>query len=322
MSRAKKRLIISVVALLVALAVATGTTYAWFTVNKEVNIDQMDVSVTAGSQGIYISNRKEGPYKTALTKAELEAAGYRSDASLTAVTSADGIAMKDMSGATISSETKQFIEFKLYFRASGEEAPIIDLVRKEGVDSPAGKITKFEPSVTAGLTITNEWKDLTANEYGNQNAFKQNELLPARAAHAARVSFESKEHNGAASTARIWDPYYADSNTFCGLPNPSNESKYDNIVKNFAIDYYNATFAAVNADIDAIPALTVGKIASTENKADFTKNVLKFAKNGATGFWEGDLVVRIWLEGYDGDCINSILGDGIIADFNFVIREA
>lgn len=322
MSRAKKRLLISVVALLVALAVATGTTYAWFTVNKEVNIDQMDVNVTAGSQGIYISNKKEGPYKTALTKAELEAAGYKSDASLTAVTSSDGVSMKDMSGASISSDTKQFIEFKLYFRASGEEAPVIDLVRKDGIDSPAGKVTKFEPSITEGLTITNEWKDIAANEYGNQTTFKQNELLPARAAHAARVSFETKEHNASASTARIWDPYYADNNTFCGVANPDNSNKYDNVVKNFAIDYYNATFAAVNADISAIPSLTVGKIADTENKADFTKDVLKFAKNAATGFWEGDLVVRIWLEGFDGDCINSILGDGIVADFNFVIREA
>lgn len=321
MTKAKKRLLISVAALVIAIAVATGSTFAWFTINREVNVEQMDISVTAGSQGIYVSTAKAGPYKTSLSQADLIAAGYNVNANLDALTSKDGITITERdSDVAIASTTGKFIQFKLYFRASGETVPTIDLNRTDNsvVD---GKNTILQPS-TNGVpqTIYNEWKDIAANEYGQTSAIATQAALPSRAAYATRVSFEAIAHDTTTKSTRIWDPYYGDANTFCGLPN-ADTNRYDNTNKNFAVDYYNATYAFAGSGNDPITAPIANTIAATQNKTEFFGDVLKLTENAATGFYEGELTIRIWLEGYDGDCINSVLGDKILADFVFAIRD-
>lgn len=318
MTKAKKRLLFSVAALVIAIAVATGSTFAWFTINREVNVEQMDISVTAGSQGIYIATAKEGPYKTALSLQDLKNAGYKADASLDAVTSPDGEVIKDLDGNTLGADTKKFIEMKFYFRATGETAPIIDLKRTNNT-LITGRNTVLEPH-ESGLpqTVFNTWRDIDANEFGQANAIALNAPVPVRAAHAARVSFNAVADDGTTTSTRVWDPYYGDPTTFCGKENPDNASKFDNAVGNFALGYYNGTKPDGEADI----TWPESGIASTEAKGDFFNDVLKLTPvAGVPNTYEGELTIRIWLEGWDGDCMTSILGDKIKADFVFAIRD-
>lgn len=322
MTKAKKRLLLSVAALVIAIAVATGSTFAWFTINREVNVDQMNISVTAGSQGIYVSTAKAGPYKTSLSTADLIAAGYKDKANLDALTSKDGVTITERDSETaVESSTGKYIQFKLFFRASGESVPIIDLNRTDN-SLVENKNTILQPSADGvPQTIYNEWQDIGAGVYGQSAEYKAQAALPSRAAHAARVSFDAVAHDANIKSTRVWDPYYADPDTFCGLANDANGGRYDNTNKNFAVDYYNATYAFTDSGNDPITAPTVGTIAETQNSEEFFADVLKLTANAATGFYEGELTIRIWIEGYDGDCINSILGDKIVADFVFAIRE-
>lgn len=322
MTKAKKRLLFSVAALVIAIAVATGSTFAWFTINREVNVEQMEISVTAGSQGIYVSTAKAGPYKTSLSQADLITAGYNVNANLDALTSKDGVTITERDSATaVDKSTGKFIEFKLYFRASGESVPIIDLNRTDNT-TVDGKNTILKPSEKGvPQTIYNEWQDIDAGAYGQTAAIAAQSSLPSRAAYAARVSFEAVAHNATAKSTRVWDPYYADPTTFRGLANAANRGRYDNTNMNFAVDYYNATYAFEKSGNDPITAPTVGTIAETQDSEEFFADVLKLTENTTTGFYEGELTIRIWLEGYDGDCINSILGDKITADFVFAIRD-
>lgn len=321
MTKAKKRLIFSVAALVIAIAVATGSTFAWFTINREVNVEQMDISVTAGSQGIYVSTAKAGPYKTSLSKADLIAAGYNVNANLDALTSKDGITITERdSDVPIASSTGKFIQFKLYFRASGETVPIIDLNRTDD-SSVTGKNTILQPSANGvPQIIDNTWRAIEANEFGQARAIGATDKIEVRAAHATRVSFEAIAHDTAIKSTRIWDPYYANTDTFCGKPN-ADSGRYDNTNKNFAVEYYNETYAFAGSGNDPITAPTANTIAATQNKTEFFGDVLKLTENATTGFYEGELTIRIWLEGYDGDCINSVLGDKIKADFVFAIRD-
>lgn len=317
MTKAKKRLIFSVAALVIAIAVATGSTFAWFTINREVNVEQMDISVTAGSQGIYIATDKKGPYKTALSADDLALAGYDKNAKLDAVTSSDGNVITDLDGSVLAKSTGKFIEMKFYFRATGETAPIIDLNRTNNTDI-TGRNTILQPH-DSGLpqTVNNAWRDIEANEFGQTNAYKIDTPLPVRAAHAARVSFNAVADDKTTTSTRVWDPYYGDKTTFCGKPNEANDGKLDNSVGNFALAYYNGT----KLDGKDLAWPTNG-IAPTEEKDKFFENVLKLTPvANVPNTYEGELTIRIWLEGWDGDCMTSILGDKIKADFVFAIRD-
>lgn len=318
MTKAKKRLLFSVAALVIAIAVATGSTFAWFTINREVNVEQMDISVTAGSQGIYIAAKKDGPYKTALSMDDLVVAGYNKDAKLDAVTSPDGKAIKDMDGNALTSDTGKFIEMKFYFRATGETAPIIDLNRTNN-SQITGRNTVLQPHATnTAQTVYNAWRDINANEFGQASAYALDAPIPVRAAHAARVSFDAVADDKTTSSTRIWDPYYGDTTTFCGLKNTDNADKFDNAVGNFALGYYNGT----KPDGESNITWPTTGIASTEAKTDFFKDVLKLTPvANVPNTYEGELTIRIWLEGWDGDCMTSILGDKITADFVFAIRD-
>lgn len=318
MTKAKKRLIFSVAALVIAIAVATGSTFAWFTINREVNVEQMDISVTAGSQGIYIATDKDGPYKTALSADDLALAGYDKNAKLDAVTSSDGNVITDLDGSVLAKSTGKFIEMKFYFRATGETAPIIDLNRTNN-SQIAGRNTILQPH-DSGLpqTVFNTWRDIDANEFGQTNAYKMDAPIPVRAAHAARVSFNAVADDKTTTSTRVWDPYYGDTTTFCGLKNTDNADKLDNAVGNFALAYYNGTKPDGKANLEW-PA---SGIAPTEAKTDFFKDVLKLTPvANVPNTYEGELTIRIWLEGWDGDCMTSILGDKIKADFVFAIRD-
>lgn len=317
MTKAKKRLIFSVAALVIAIAVATGSTFAWFTINREVNVEQMDISVTAGSQGIYIATDKKGPYKTALNADDLALAGYDKDAKLDAVTSSDGKVITDLDGSVLAKSTGKFIEMTFYFRATGETAPIIDLNRTNNsqIDD---RNTILQPH-ESGLpqTVYNTWRDIAANEFGQTSAYAVNAPIPVRAAHAARVSFNAVADDKTTESTRIWDPHYDDATTFCGKPNEANGGKLDNSVGNFALAYYNGT----KLDGNDLVWPTNG-IAPTEAKTDFFKDVLKLTPvANVPNTYEGELTIRIWLEGWDGDCMTSILGDKIKADFVFAIRD-
>lgn len=315
MTKAKKRLLFSVAALVIAIAVATGSTFAWFTINREVNVEEMDISVTAGSQGIYIAAKKTGPYKTALNMDDLVTAGYNKDAKLDALTSADGKVITDRgSNTALTKESGKFIEMTFYFRATGETMPIIDL--KETKDD--NRSTVLLPHTTNNAqTVDNTWKAINIGDYGQARAIPLNGKIEARAAHAARVSFDALAHDKVAKNTRVWDPFYGDTTTFCGLANSANGGKLDNSVGNFALEYYNETKAPDE------PKLTwpTDGIVATEAKDDFFKNVLVLSETSTPKVYEGELTIRIWLEGWDGDCMTSILGDKIKADFVFAIRD-
>lgn len=313
MTKAKKRLLFSVAALVIAIAVATGSTFAWFTINREVNVEEMEINVTAGSQGIYIAAKKEGPYKTALNADDLKTAGYDENAKLDALTSADGKAIADLKGNVLEKGTGKFIEMTFYFRATGETMPTIDL--KETKDDDRSTILMPHKTNNA-QTVDNTWQVINAGDFGQERTIQLNDKIAVRAAHAARVSFDALAHNKVAKSTRIWDPYYGDKTTFCGKPNEANGGKFDNSVGNFAFAYYNGT----KIDGENLVWPTNG-IAPTEEKDDFFKNVLVLSETSTPKVYEGELTIRIWLEGWDGDCMTSILGDKIKADFVFAIRD-
>ena len=172
--------------------------------------------------------------------------------------------------------------------------------------------------------------------------------IKARAANATRVMFEEKKSSGATA---IWSPnefYVGGKQAVQGATDGNNVDEDGNQIENgfcygnFASDYNYLKKAAIE-DAMGNPTLIQDLDPANNNtnitQADYTSLALtKGTETGATKIatttnvktdWAGGsyitsstdyfavVDVTFWLEGTDGDCIDSILGDKLSVLLNF-----
>lgn len=335
MTKSKRNLLVSVIVLVLTLAIAGGSTFAWFTTNQRVTVDDMNMSVTTGTQGLYVSTNPTTGFKTTLTAQDLLSIGFDpSKLALDNVTSADGMSVTTLTNAT-ASKNVSYGEFSVYFRITGLDATG-DGGTTETPIAPKVNVEDLDLIGTASDRLTYSDFDFTEVDakYGKAglvgNKIDRGGQIEANPTHAMRMSFATQAFNKTGEnlytetdTARVWDPFYANTATFCGLPNAANGDKLDNKTGNFSLDYYNQLIVQ-NEGAESTNKLTFPAtgIAAIQEKTAFSTNSLKFAWNDTSKAWEGKLTVRMWIEGYDGDCLNAILGGKVVAKMNFVIPKA
>lgn len=169
--------------------------------------------------------------------------------------------------------------------------------------------------------------------------------IKARAANAARVMFEEKKASGATA---IWSPneyYIGGKQATQGSSDGDNTDEDSNQIENgfcygnFASDYNYLKKAAIE-DAMGNPTLIAGLDPANNNtnvtQADYTAKALTKGESGTLiatttdvkADWAGGgyitgsgyfavVDVTFWLEGTDGDCIDSILGDKLSVLLNF-----
>ncbi len=168
--------------------------------------------------------------------------------------------------------------------------------------------------------------------------------IKARAANAARVMFEEKKASGATA---IWSPnevYIGGKQANIGETGDNTDEDGNQIENgfcygNFASDYNYLKKAAIE-DAMGNPTLIAGLDPANNNtnvtQADYTTKALTKGESGTliatttdkktdwaggayitgTGYF-AVVDVTFWLEGTDGDCIDSILGDKLSVLLNF-----
>lgn len=318
MTKSKKSLWISIVVLVLTIAIAGASTFAWFTINERVTVGDIDVNVTTGSQGLYVASAQDGVYRTHITYAEL--AELRTNTMdkvvLNNITSADGINMKNYKNEQVGAVSLNFIEFSLFFRATAEAGLTGDAIPKVKLTGHKDFSNVVANVDTKPFELISEFgKVLNPVEYGkvaDTPTIAVGSPILARAAHATRVSFAAKDANSTVTKTTVWDPYYADNTTFCGLANPDNNGRFDNKLGNLALDYYNV----IKPESERLAFPTAG-LATTLNLAEMTDIQPLVEDTTKPGYYHGNVTIRIWLEGFDGDCLNSILKDAIIAKLAF-----
>lgn len=297
MKSAAKKLIASAIVLVVALSLAVTSTFAWFTMSNDPKVESLNVNVTT-SNGLLISaTGEEGTYRAILPALDIIKAYYGEaytnqtafDHILTAVTSTNGIAFTKIDGTT-NAAAGSYLSFDLYFL------------------SDVAQTIKLQPSATNTKVIStpNEDEDyvnlvkywgattLDADYYGTAQgeAWAPGTEIEADAMHAARVSFV----NGA--SAKVWNPYVTDAG-------------YDDDENNLALDYYKY--------MNNITSITVpSTVTSIISEDIYDETLLTLTKGTGDTVFKGTLTVNIWLEGFDGDCLDSIYGDIISVLLQFV----
>lgn len=324
MKKATSKILMAAMSLVVAIGIATGTTFAWFTTNRTVSVATVQAKVTTGTDGLYVAVKTGDDtwtdFKSGLDAEDMKLAIYGKKNATTeemnagvemdalTIKSVSDYALKDEKGGDAAAYVRsvtaknKYIEFTLKFRTT--VAQNVYLAVNDGATSPnASEIkTVGATGVTANQVLA--WTD-DSSTYGK--AITKGNAIDARAAHAARVSFVS------GSNKNIWAPYDLTDESQAA------EGFYKG---NLAADY-NAYFLNPNAtgNADRTGVLNTVTLMSDEDAkggfANKDKGTILATTAANDGAYEAEMTVRIWIEGTDGDCFNSIFGDQFTVNLVF-----
>lgn len=348
-----KKILISSVALIAALGVAAGSTFAWFASNSTVTVSGFESNVASGSDSLtmavtaydytdtqaaynaltYSSTVTNEQIKKAILGQSATAASPIYLAALTAKDTRTGVGNPIYDGTAFETEAKtqvttpnsstltegSYVSFKVVFRnrnVVGENT-----ARYIALSSDS----KIERS-TNGKDIplpTNKYPTIDDNVageatyYGSELKTEGTEAerrLTAYAADAVRVSFVTNTEG--VNSGKVWSPYerYATGgNTTTELTAQTNARGY--YLNNLASDYRKDTLGTASPVTQkAYTSSVITAANASDNDKRISKNLEAFA-NGDT-YTYTSVVVNIWIEGTDGDCFDAILQD----DFKLTLK--
>jgi len=318
-----RKLLISVIALVVTLAMAVTSTYAWFTTNAYVTVEGFDVNVkTLSDEGLFIKLADEEnpgmPYGTSISADDIELAIVHNGGNMSqldALTTMDGTTLKQANPSVISGPIEitagagaadnMYAKFTLMFQSTKPGVIIllssVDAAQNLSTISTSGDGGTFTAwDITAGgisetdlLALPSAYQ-LTKQTY----PIAAGDPVNIRAANAARVTFDS---SNAVDKTVVWGP-----------------NAYNSAIQ---IGYYLNTYgwtvtlpADYRGDANIINDLVLG----TEVDGEVTNNptvICTLVKEDSV--YVGTVVVYVWLDGNDGSCINTIGGDSFIIDMQF-----
>ena len=326
MKKATTKILLAALSLVMALGIATGSTFAWFTANRTVQIGAINATVTSGTQGLYVAiwdqsaSSGEGAYTAfeagwdanAITAAVFGSTQNPSGTvlldALTSANNGETLTRENSQTAVTFSATAQnnaFLEIKLKFRTTTAQDIYL------GYDGSNFNST-ISPVGNYNSTPVLAWTTIAADTYGTHSQIAASAALETRAAYAARVAFLTTANSE--TTGVVWAPYdYTTDNsdgynTQAGFYKGNLARDYRNNLLDMNSTYTVANTNAVKLELDSNAesnTITTGatKIVSTTD-------------NGH-GQFDAEVTVRIWIEGTDGDCLNSIFSDILAVNLVF-----
>lgn len=303
MKNVRRKMVLAAIMIIFTIVALGTSTYAWFTLNNTANVDQIEMTVSAGA-GIELSlTGKDSGYSW---KSELTFNDIKSKidfAKFDAVTSADGKTMTYRNNSTAA--TTDYIEFDLWFKVDN-----ITFAENE-----TGGIFLYDYNNPGGTYVESKgisWKPDVEFTYENgdvRNPSPSTESKTYYAEDAIRLSFTYGESESLTST--VFDLSQESSK-------PSRGYGY----QYGAIDYYNKktgeSISVTGTGPEVVYKDQLTKIDGND-KVESTSNTKSLVCNLTTedGFLVGKTTIRIWLEGWDADCFNAIYSDKITAQLKF-----
>lgn len=198
MNKTTKKVFLSVFTLIIAIALAVSTTYAWFAISTEPEIRQFEVNVTAG-ENLLVAVTKVGEgaplaqaeYKSYIGTNEIvgeageffdfENNSFSISGKLTTATSSNALGFEKLEGNLLSGEGAYFA-FDLHF--IGSEPFIIRLHEESSVNSIMPEEDNLFPAYV--------WEDVAGFTFGNVTLGAEGSQIIAHAKNAVRIAFRDK----------------------------------------------------------------------------------------------------------------------------------
>lgn len=313
----RKLTIVIVMVLLTIVALGTST-YAWFTLNNIAKVDQIEMGITSGV-GIEVSlDGKE--WFNILDSDKI--ADKVKDVKFESVTTSDGINMLTLDGGTAADNT--YIKFDIYFRASNVN--VSD--NNYGIFLGSYNSQATFANLGSGTALKSEGVDWRPDvNYFDWDGSKQIEYKTTDEAkkyyveNSMRVSFVDKKdgklvrlfdlnESSKATLKRGYAETYDEAKTAYGafsyynIKTGSNKSLPENAAP------YKEGLQLVHND-----ELTIVDVnANTNNNNSLICNL---SKEENSSYYIGSTELRVWAEGWDIDCFDSVLKDKIKLQLQF-----
>lgn len=321
--RRRKKIFVALIMLLFTGIVLTASTYAWFTANRTVTVEAIDVNVST-SQGLQIST-DAADWKSIVTNADITGvswAGARNQLP-------QGEGKTAVPVSTVANVTGGFMEmFKGTIESDEEDGTnyliSTQSVEKNGLEGDFVAFDLFFQSTEAQKVYLTSSSKVTAKAETTSTGIE----------NAARVAFikeGSVEYGSSAAAAQalrgnqslmVWEPNQ-DTHTAAAIDNARNvygldigpthgKLAYKGVLAEFGADQQ---VVLNNTDADKFGDITtVGTSASGIPDSQFVE---------AFEIAEGITKMRIymWIEGQDVDCEDHASGGSITYNLQFSINE-
>ncbi|MDX9692385.1 MAG: hypothetical protein RBT45_08000 [Acholeplasmataceae bacterium] len=303
MTKMTRKLILAVLTVVVTVATLGTTTFAWFTLTNTSVIQDFEVDIIqdAGIE-IAVADLATLPedlvWRTTLTTADILAyldATYGGQPLFTHVTSEDGRTFRTLGIGAIGDVTSSgYVEIPLHFRSNSADEIAWDQV------SLTSGVVQYRPAVpfvdSLGVSRT------TAATY------------PTDAADAMRISITGTVD--AALTTHVYENPALNTNTVLGGLSGANLTN-GGVGVNGAVNFYYESTNTLPGGADSVTTVsTVTSLAPGVGLKVLTMDSGQSAIHDQEYY--GTIVIRIWLEGWDAEALNGILGRTITTGFRFI----
>ncbi len=300
MRRSSNNLIKSLIILILALGVAGASTYAWISSNNSARIDGFNLEIKGDSNLLISLSGENGSYKSAISKADIEQYlldKYGSSFKLTPATSDNGKSFTDLDGST---DDISYASITLYFQSNAKQDIFLS-------SNPLSNFVISERREGASGNVIDAWKELDT-VYGQSSVIEKGSKVYASAMNAIRVSFVEGDN------AVVWYP-----NPDKGFNGDYNYKSLPEFVPySLSTDYLNEVFG-YNLSVPGYYSTLCSKNYADMESGNYiiADKLLTLEYDEANGSYRGELTVNIWLEGWDGDCIDSIVDDILTINLQF-----
>lgn len=307
MTKLTRKLVLAVLTVVVTVATLGTTTFAWFTLTNTSVIQNFDVDIIqdAGIE-IAVADLATLPenlvWKTTVLTTDILAyldSAYGGQPLFTHVTSEDGRSFRTLGiGAIGDVTTAGYVEIPLHFRSNSASS-----IAWDQVTLTSGPVD-YRPAVpfTDSLGIART----TAQVY------------PTDAADAMRISISGMVDPGTGSvlTTTVYENPEINTNTVLGGLSAVDLSN-GGVGADGALNFY---YVSTNTLPGGITSVTTAPSVTTLTPG-VGVTVLTMTL-GQTLIHDqeyyGTIVIRIWLEGWDAEALNGILGRTITSGFRFI----
>ena len=340
-----RKLLIAATALVAAVAVSAGATYAWFTQNAEVSVSGISANVkTSGDTNIMVAvghgtsgiNFQPSLSTTDLTDGDVNYLNVAFDSvTNTNTTKTNAPTLYSAAYSSTATETNYLSYTAAVAGNSSVKGNYVKVPLTIRTDTAANIILN-DGSVSTTATTTPsvyEWRSSGITQY-TTSAKSYGDAYTAYAKNASRVGFttasgtlSSKAYN-TESTFKVWCPNEINYDGSQVVTTP--ESGYrtsavtDNnyYLNNLADDYFEYVYNCATSITQ--DAYTDNYLATYTEKAgtDYANNIVATTAYDSTAeAYYAYVYLYIWIEGTDGDCFNNILSQAIDVEFDLTASK-
>lgn len=313
MSKLARKLVLSVLTVVLTVIALGTTTFAWFTLTNTTVIQPFEVEVTASTGFQMALGTPDAGFENELTWVNVltatDIAAYIQQnygtLRLNAVTTADGsnFYSVDMSAATPAS-TGAYLTLPLNFRSQEELQIQVSAITFPGALNPTFSWTADQPFVTAQ----------------NQSVSSGNIIEGLYAPDAVRVAFVGVQVGGAGSLPVLaYELPGSETNVYLGGGStPLDLSDLvalndDNLGAAGNLNYYAAKNGGV-LPFGSNAVTVLETITSIANNPIY--NLQPLATSGQAYY--GRVLLRVWIEGWDANMYDPLLSAKISVSFSFI----